>query len=108
MAAGDTTHGRRVEDHDDFYADPPGVWWKWESVNLSDGGPSVVRWMVRPPCGHHFMLAPGGERAGPAHDVDEHDDGTITVEPKPTNSNSILCPLCGWHGYLERGVWREV
>lgn len=39
------------------------------------------------------------------HDVTEHEDGTITVSP------SILC--YGhfdkqWHGYLERGVWREV
>ena len=42
------------------------------------------------------------------HDVDEHDDGTITIEAKPTNSNSILCPFCGWHGYIDRGVWREV
>lgn len=39
------------------------------------------------------------------HDVVEHEDGTITV------SRSILC--YGhfdkqWHGYLERGIWREV
>ncbi len=39
-----------------------------------------------------------------AHEVIEHEDGTITVSP------SIL--VTGhdgqWHGYLERGVWREV
>lgn len=39
------------------------------------------------------------------HDVVEHEDGTITVSP------SIL--ITGhhgrqWHGFLERGVWREV
>jgi hypothetical protein len=44
-----------------------------------------------------------------AHDITEHEDGTITV------SSSILCKreLRGdnpgdWHGYLEQGVWREV
>lgn len=53
-----------------------------------------------------------------AHDVIEHEDGTITVSP------SILVSRGGrhdeqgnlirdasfvelWHGYLERGVWRE-
>jgi hypothetical protein len=38
------------------------------------------------------------------HTITEHEDGTITVSP------SILrYPLAGdtgWHGYLERGVWR--
>ena len=39
------------------------------------------------------------------HEVTEHEDGTITVSP------SILC--YGhfdkqWHGYLERGIWRNV
>ena len=39
------------------------------------------------------------------HKVVEHEDGTITVSP------SIL--ITGhhgkqWHGYLERGVWRQV
>lgn len=38
------------------------------------------------------------------HDVVEHDDGTITVSP------SILITRhdgTTWHGYLERGTWRE-
>ena len=44
-----------------------------------------------------------------AHTVEEHEDGTITVSP------SILVnrprgdePDETWHGYLERGVWRQV
>jgi hypothetical protein len=40
-----------------------------------------------------------------AHQVVEHEDGTITVSP------SILATGTRgrqWHGYLERGVWREV
>lgn len=42
------------------------------------------------------------------HTVVEHEDGTITVSP------SILITYWSgkeyqqWHGYLERGVWREV
>jgi hypothetical protein len=38
------------------------------------------------------------------HTVIEHDDVTISVSP------SLLCeknPSNKWHGYLERGVWRE-
>jgi hypothetical protein len=40
-----------------------------------------------------------------AHDIIEHEDDTITVSP------SILVERHDgktWHGYLERGVWREV
>lgn len=40
------------------------------------------------------------------HTVIEHDDGTITVGP------SILVSGGGfdecWHGYLEKGDWRQV
>lgn len=38
------------------------------------------------------------------HTVTEHEDGTITVSP------SILCgdrDRRQWHGFLERGVWRD-
>jgi hypothetical protein len=39
-----------------------------------------------------------------AHNIVEHDDKTITVDP------SILCSLneLQWHGYLKRGVWEQV
>lgn len=44
------------------------------------------------------------------HEVTEHEDGSITVSPSilvssldsKGNAHEI------WHGYLERGVWREV
>lgn len=39
------------------------------------------------------------------HDVIEYEDGTITVSP------SILVTYYDgteWHGYLERGIWRQV
>lgn len=38
-----------------------------------------------------------------AHTVVEHEDGTITVSP----SILIRTHLGSWHGFLERGVWRE-
>lgn len=40
-----------------------------------------------------------------SHDITEHDDGTITVSP-----SILIDDMRGrqWHGYLERGVWREV
>lgn len=52
-----------------------------------------------------FGMTPNGLLASFAkHDVTQHPDGTITVAP------SIRCtqPSGGaWHGYLERGAWRE-
>jgi len=40
-----------------------------------------------------------------SHEVVEHEDGTITVSP-----SILTTDYRGreWHGYLERGVWREV
>jgi len=40
------------------------------------------------------------------HQVTEHDDGTITVSPSILMEGHKGKPA--WHGYLERGVWREV
>lgn len=52
-------------------------------------------WRARPFGNHTGSLE--------AHTVVEHEDGTITVSP------SILIDdgRNKWHGYLERGVWRE-
>ncbi len=53
-----------------------------------------------------YAMAPNGLLANLGkHDVVEHDDNTLTVSP------SILVRSASererWHGYLERGVWRE-
>ena len=60
-------------------------------------------WHARTPNGHLGNLS--------AHDVTEHEDGTISVHPSiqvttrdPDTKTDIEC----WHGYLERGVWRLV
>ena len=61
--------------------------------------PSGFRWMCRPPWKHS-----GGDLIN--HKVTEHEDGTITVSPSiliQTGPNMAW----KWHGYLERGVWRE-
>ena len=57
-------------------------------------------WYCCTPNNHHANLG--------AHDVIEHEDGTITVSP----SILITTVEAGakrelWHGWLERGVWRS-
>ena len=48
------------------------------------------KWLAFPPKAHLGPLK--------HHEVVEHEDGSITVSP------SIEWP--GFHGYLEKGVWR--
>jgi hypothetical protein len=95
MAAGDTTQGRRLPDakpgdvlpdaHADDYR---GGYWRAEG-----------EWY----CG---VPAKGfGVGRLSRHTVIEHEDGAITVSP------SILVNRGAgrsWHGFLERGIWREV
>lgn len=65
-----------------------------------------------PPNGSYFQFAdmwqaitPNGMLAGLAnHDIVEREDGTISVWP----SILVTGHDGSWHGYLERGVWREV
>lgn len=55
---------------------------------------------ARTPNGHLGNL--GG------HSVTEHEDGTITVSPSILVSATIGgVEMQLWHGWLERGVWRE-
>jgi hypothetical protein len=57
--------------------------------------------------GNWHARVPDGKLANlGAHTVVEHEDGSITVSP------SILVTQPGawppeWHGWLERGVWRQ-
>jgi hypothetical protein len=70
-----------------------------------------ANWSHRPPFftgdGEWHLIAPDGrigairERDGaPTHTWVIHDDGSVTFSP------SLVMPS-GWHGYLERGVWRS-
>lgn len=58
-------------------------------------------WVIYPPGGMYGTISPT------IHQIIEHEDGTITVSPSilyhPWADGSH-----GWHGYLERGVWRRV
>lgn len=86
---GDLTPGRRVRDTDAF---APGDYGR----HPDDG-----TWYGRTPNGHLGNLS--------AHRVTENEDGTITVEPSilvSKRENKVNVEV--WHGYLERGVWREV
>lgn len=70
-------------------------------LSSTDAGAYVLRsdtgtWDCVTPNGHLGNLG--------NHDVTEHEDGTITVSPSilvSDNSGEL------WHGFLERGVWRE-
>lgn len=88
MSAGQITQGRRITQEQAWSPEArPGDYWK--------KGEGI--WGIWPP---------GMKEAAriSKHTITEHEDGTITVSP------SILfdSPDYKWHGYLERGVWREV
>lgn len=101
MSAGDTTQGRR---HDVAPWDlEPGDY----TVRMNADTGEHVAWVV----------TPNGN--GPARlegwDLTEHDDGTITTSPSILAHEQRGLGQDGqpktypeWHGYLVRGVWREV
>jgi hypothetical protein len=91
----DELQGRRVEWPDDWRESEPGDYVKvpdGEGPRRPDGQPT---WYIRDPDGKVGTLW--------THTVTEHEDGTITVSPSILDNSPG-----GWHGYLERGVWRSV
>lgn len=66
----------------------------WPSSFLGEG-----EWQLCAPDGRLGAIRATTEKPQ-AHTVTVHDDGTITVSP------SLVMPS-GWHGFLERGVWRS-
>jgi hypothetical protein len=85
MSAGDTTPGRRRDDR----TEP----WDLEAGDYSLNSKGEV-WVCLPNGVGPSLLTGWG--------VEVHDDGSVTTSP------SILDHDSGWHGYLERGVWRQV
>lgn len=75
----------------------------WNGGDLLKGAycPVIVdgrkTWRCVTPNGHMGTLS--------KHDVTEHEDGTISVSPSIALSNPQEGEL--YHGFLERGVWRE-
>lgn len=57
-------------------------------------------WRCRTPNGLGGLLS--------QHEVVEHEDGTISVSPSILVNWPNRSEPQRWHGYLERGVWREV
>jgi len=88
MSAGQITQGHRV---DALKKDghEPGDYW------FMDG-----KWWCWPP-GTNFV----GNLD--SHIVTEHEDHTITASPSILVDASVAPKGPFWHGYLERGVWRE-
>jgi len=104
--------GRRLQpDENGWFSDKlePGDYVKVDPKRMPDGSPlhdgfekhGYPFWICCSPNGHAGNLK--------AHEVIEHEDGTITVSP------SILISRGGhgsgkpveelWHGFLRRGVW---
>lgn len=56
--------------------------------------------------GNWYACTPNGAMANlSAHEVTEHEDGTITASPSIKVWSGRGDEI--WHGYLERGGWRE-
>jgi hypothetical protein len=105
--------GRRVPDGSPPYEYEPGDYGRarirggplLDDLASHAEGPSNG-WWFRTPNG---ML---GQMTS-AHQVEEHEDGAISVEPLPWNSNSLLVTTGTepdaktWHGYIRHGVWEE-
>ena len=58
------------------------------------GKDGLGRWWARPPVdgGHAALLE--------NHEIIEHDDDTISISPSIVQGKI-------YHGFLERGIWRE-
>lgn len=59
------------------------------------------------PGGYWLACSPNDHMANlSAHVVEEHDDSTITVSPSIGISQGAATVFV-YHGFLERGVWRD-
>lgn len=104
MAAGDTTQGRRLKVKSPMDLEQVG-----DYTVTSDSEGRCVWGAV--PDGTFAKHDDGGVSGcirlpleGPnAWGFEEHEDGSITLSP-----SIFVNPPTGWHGFLERGVWREV
>lgn len=107
--------GVRIADGE--YTENPG---EYSKHLVSRDGVVEVCWMVKvpyPPNAPAFYIGRSNADGSPNHWIQEHEDGTITVQPMPLdapenrrNSNSILSPdipAGRYHGYIHAGVWDE-
>jgi hypothetical protein len=102
--------GKRVQPNENGWRTDllqPGEYVLVNPIRMENGDPvpewvkkQYPIWLACSPNGHTGNLA--------AHTVTEHEDGTITVSPSiliSTRRDGKDIEL--FHGYLERGVWRE-
>jgi hypothetical protein len=101
MAAGDTMQGRRLPDDATIADMKPGDY-------LLRGARRMV-WLCLPN-GAQANLPVSKSTATDARTwgLVEHDDGSLSLSPSILLHPSPPADPVGWHGYLERGVWREV
>lgn len=90
-------NGERLRDGEpDPWPPPNGAYWR---MHRRVGSRELV-WYVMTPNGMFGCLA--------SHQVVEHEDRTITVSPSIlVTQNNEPNGVVQWHGFLERGVWRE-
>lgn len=71
-----------------------------------------ISWWFMSPNGLIGRMATQAEPDGKGqhHEVEEHEDGAISVVPRPNNSNSIKVSdhQREWHGYIYHGEWKSV
>lgn len=122
MSSGALTPGRRVQPNEHGWFNgtlEPGDYVRIAPVRAADGREFTAEerdawwtkpyWICESPNGH------GGSLAN--HTIVEHEDGTITVHPsiairhkKPGTHAEKYEDIVWeelWHGFLERGIWRE-
>lgn len=117
MAPGTLSPGRRREDT--VFADlpediQPGDYWRY--LDRETGEPMECSADQRArgnlTGGVWGLSAPNGAGLGllMLHTVREHEDGTATIAHGDGSSNSVLVSGgdVSWHGFMDRGVWREV
>lgn len=89
----------------------PGEYVCVNPTQMQDGSPlpdwlkaHYPQWVCKAPNGHACGLS------SRIHTIVEHEDGTITVSPSiriTTSQDEGKTEIELWHGYLERGVWRD-
>lgn len=80
-----------------------------QGTRVSDRSPHVLNpgeYCIYPLDGNWYAMTPNGMLANLSkHDVQEYMDGIITVSPSILVSGGSK--EGSWHGYIEKGVWRE-
>lgn len=108
MAAGDITRGVRLPDdasHEDIVDGPAGCYKL--GPPLKDGSTRYLQFRL--PNGVFGMIPVGKDQTRPPiWGLVEHDDRTVTTSPSILMHPTPGLDDAGWHGFLERGVWREV